>query len=59
MQRRNEPKSIFLLLKIILDTIAKYGLKVLLTQIEMMKLRDIKVIHEKLLQVTKKTLQTK
>lgn len=59
MQRRNEPKSIFLLLKIILDTIAKYGLKVLLTQIEMMKLRDTKVIHEKLLQVTKKTLQTK
>ena len=59
MQRRNEPKSIFLLLKIILDTTAKYGLKVLLTQIEMMKLRDIKVIHEKLLQVTKKTLQTK
>ena len=59
MQRRNEPKSISLLLKIILDTIAKYGLKVLLTQIEMMKLRDIKVIHEKLLQVTKKTLQTK
>lgn len=59
MQRRNGPKSIFLLLKIILDTIAKYGLKVLLTQIEMMKLRDIKVIHEKLLQVTKKTLQTK
>lgn len=59
MQRRNEPKSIFLILKIILDTIAKYGLKVLLTQIEMMKLRDIKVIHEKLLQVTKKTLQTK
>lgn len=59
MQRRNEPKSIFLILKIILDTITKYGLVVLLTKIEMMKLRDIKVIHEKLLQVTKKTLQTK
>lgn len=59
MQRRNEPKSIFLILKIILDTIAKYGLVVLLTKIETMKLRDIKVIHEKLLQVTKKTLQTK
>lgn len=58
MQKRAK-KHNFLLLKIILATIAKCGLVVLLTQIEMMKLRDIKVIHEKLLQVTKKTLQTK